>query len=119
LKYAAQRKVGDRGILYNVPEIWDMRIALAKMPKTGKIQPEETTSRLRDGVTKLPSKSLTQNYSCLKAMQRKVLCRDRRKGHPKISSTWDSSHEQAPKPDIITDAMLCLQTECSSMLSSD
>ena len=91
MKYAAQRKVGDRGILYNVPEIWDMRIALAKMPKTGKIQPEETTSRLRDGVTKLPSKSLTQNYSCLKAMQRKVLCRDRRKENVLTPKNYGSS----------------------------
>jgi hypothetical protein len=24
-------------------------------------------------------------------------------------STWDSSHEQAPNPDTITDAMMCLQ----------
>ena len=32
-----------------------------------------------------------------------------KKGHPVTGTTWNLSHAQAPTPDTITDAMLCLQ----------
>lgn len=36
--------------------------------------------------------------------------RDWGKGHLVRGPTWDSSQGEFPKPDTITDAMLCLQT---------
>jgi hypothetical protein len=46
-------------------------------------------------------------------MQGQKWSRDWRKHHPVNSPTWDLSHGQAPNPDTITDAMLCLQTGAS------
>jgi hypothetical protein len=46
-------------------------MTLAKMPKSGEMEPEETISirktrlQWRDGITYLLSKFLTQNYACL------------------------------------------------------
>lgn len=34
-----------------------------------------------------------------------------RKGYSETSPPWDPSHGQAPNPDTVTDARLCLQTE--------
>jgi hypothetical protein len=51
---------------------------------------------------------LTQNCSTPKKMQGQKRSRNWKKGHPITDPTWDPSHAQAPNPDTIADAMLCL-----------
>jgi hypothetical protein len=49
-------------------------------------------------------------------MQEQKWNREWRKGHLVTGLTWDPSHRQAPNPDTITDAMLCLQTGTSEKI---
>ena len=53
------------------------------------------------------SNTLTQNCSCLKELQGQKWRSDRGKEGP---VTWDPSQGNAPRPDTITDSMVCLQT---------
>jgi hypothetical protein len=67
-----------------------------------------------DGVTNSQSNSLAQNCSCIKELQGQKWRRESRKGGPVIGPTWDQTHSGvvrgAPKPNTITDAIMCLQT---------
>ena len=56
------------------------------------------------------SKILTHNCSCLKELQGQKHQRDWVKEGSVTGPTWDSSQGLGPRPDTITDAMVCLQT---------
>jgi hypothetical protein len=77
----------------------------------GPLPVDRPGSQSRDGVTKLLSKILTQNCSCLKEVQGQKWSRGLRKDYLLTIPTWDLSHGQAPTPDTIADVMLWLQTE--------
>ena len=107
-----------------VPETWDVRGSQdpvgwpwLKCPAAGRWNPKRPPlvnkhgPQLKHRAAHLSSICLTQNCSCLKEIQGQKQSRDWRKDHPVTASTWDSSHEWAPNPNTITDAMLCLRRE--------
>ena len=83
-----------------------MGIQILKQPPLVTIQ----DIQWRDGDTNLPSKFLTQIFSCLKEIQRQKRSRNWRNDGPMTCPTWEPFHGWAPNPDTITDAMLCWQT---------
>jgi hypothetical protein len=54
-------------------------------------------------------KTLTQNCSCLKEMQGQNWTRAWVKEGPSTGPKWDPAQGEAPRLDILTEAMVCLQ----------
>jgi hypothetical protein len=65
---------------------------------------------VRDGVAIAQSKTVTQNCSYLKELQGQKWIAAWGKGSPETGPNWDPAQGEAPRSDIITDAMVCLQT---------
>ena len=55
------------------------------------------------------SKTLTQNFSCVKELQGQKWKKAWGKGHPMRGPKWDSGQVEAPRPDITTEDMECAQ----------
>jgi hypothetical protein len=89
-------------------QMWE---TLAKCPTLGrgnsKCPPPVDRQGLneRNRVTNPQSKILTQNCFGPKELQEQQWRKDWKKGHP----TWDPSHGETPRPDTVTDSMMCLQ----------
>ena len=88
-------------------------MTLAKMPNSGEMEPEETTSNRWkelpvEGWGHSPTFKIFDPELLLS--KRNAVTKVEQKGHLGTSPSWDPSHAQAPNPNTITDAMLCLQT---------
>jgi hypothetical protein len=65
--------------------------------------------QVRERVAIPQSKTLTQNCSCLKELQGQKWRRAGGNESPVTGPNWDPAQGEAPRPDTITDAMVCLQ----------
>ena len=94
------------------------------MFNSGEMKPEETTSSRYIGppVEKWEHQLIFKNFDpelFLSKTNSGTKMEQRLKKRPVSSPTWDPFHGQAPNPDTITDAMLCLHTGQLAWLASE
>ena len=90
-----------------------MEVTLDTMPNSRERELKVVRQGIKrkDGGANQQSKSLTQKCSCLKELQGQKWRRDFGKGGPVVSPIGDPPPGETPRPDTITDAIMCLQTE--------